>query len=124
MSNFITLAQGIAMTKKYREEKDRILDASFRGKELLPISETFDRASFEALLAETDCSFIRVYLGMSEDLKIRIIAVGADAKDQDILPIVSSPANRVAALDGGGNIIEDGIRCPPNCPPPSPLNGS
>jgi hypothetical protein len=118
MSNFITLAQGIAMTKLYRAQKENVLGPDFRGKDILPLSETFDRASFEALLGETGCAFIRIYLGMSDSLQIRIIAVGADSGNNDILPA----AGFASALDGGGNIVEDGIRCPPNCPPPSGLN--
>jgi len=119
MSNFITLAQGIAMTELYRAEKENILAPQFKGKGILPICETFERAAFDALLNETDCTFIRVYFGMGADLKVRVIAVGADSKNKDILP----DSNAGAALgDGGGNIVEDGMRCPTICPPPSDLN--
>ena len=119
MNNFITLAQGIAMTKLYRAEKENILAPQYKGQDILPICETFDRAAFETLLKETDCQFIRVYFGMGEDLKIRVLAVGADSKDQDILPAASPGAT---LGDGDGNIVEDGMRCPTICPPPSDLN--
>lgn len=114
MSNFITLQQAIALTDNYRNEKENILAPASKGKDILPLSETFDRASFDALLAETDATFIRIYLGMDSDFKIRLVAVAADSKNVDILPVGGSVAN----------IVEDGIRCPPNCPPPppSPLN--
>jgi len=117
MNNFITLAQGIAMTKLYRAEKENILAPEYKGKDILPICETFDRAAFETLLGETDCAYIRVYLGMGEDLQIRVIAVGADSKQRDILP-----ASGAGLGDGDGNIVEDGMRCPTVCPPPSDLN--
>lgn len=119
MNNFITLAQGIAMTKLYRAQKENILAAQYKGQDILPICETFDRAAFETLLSETDCTYIRVYFGMSEDLKVRVIAVGADSKERDILPISGATAK---LGDDGGNIVEDGMRCPTICPPPSDLN--
>ena len=118
MSNFISLAQGIEMTSIYRKEMENILALPFKGKDILPVCETFDRSSFDVLLAEKDASFIRIYLGMDKDLKIKIIAVAANSNNVDILPSAG-----VMALDGDdGNIVEDGIRCPTICPPPSDLN--
>jgi hypothetical protein len=118
MSNFITLQQAVAMTTNYRNEKENILAPAYKGTDILPLSETFDRASFDALLAETDAQYIRVYLAMDADLKTRLIAVAANSKNVDILP----SATGAAALDGGPYIVEDGIRCPPNCQSGSPLN--
>jgi hypothetical protein len=119
MSNFISLNKAITMTTIYRNEKENILAPAFRGQDILPVCETFDRDSFEALLAETDCKYIRVYLGMNEDFKVRVIAVGADSKNVDILPT----GDGVALTGGSGaNIVEEGMRCPTICPPPSGLN--
>jgi hypothetical protein len=121
MSNFISLAQGIAMTSTYRNQKENILAPAYKGRDILPTCETFDRASFEALLAETDCTYIRVYLCMDDDLTIRVIAVGADSKNVDILPSQDG-ASLLDAGGGGGNIVEEGMRCPTICPPGSALN--
>ena len=118
MSNFISLEQAVAMTTRYRKNMDTVLAPEFRNRNILPICETFDRSSFETLLGETAATFIRVYLGMDETDKIRVIAVAADQKGVDILPDAGK------ALDGGGSIVEDGIRCPTNCPTASPLNPS
>ncbi len=118
MNNFISLAQAIAMTTTYRKNKEAILDPKYQGQDILPICETFDRSAFDALLAEGDCTYIRVYLGMGDDLKIRIIAVGANSKEEDILP----PAELVKMDDGGAVIVDDGNRCPFYCPPASVLN--
>jgi len=124
MSNFISLARAISMTENYRDNMESILSPGYKDKGILPICETFDRASFETLLEETDAAFIRVYLGMDKDLKIRIIAVAADSANQDILPAGNSSNTAFSKnfADDGGNIVEDGIRCPDTCPPPSPLN--
>ena len=120
MNNFISLAQAIAMTQAFRAEKENILAAPYKNQDILPVCETFDRKAFEALLQETDCAYIRIYLGMGADLKIRIIAVGADSAERDILPVV--PQGAAESQDGDGNIVEDGMRCPTICPPASPLN--
>jgi len=118
MSNFISLSQAVAMTSRYRKEMEAILAPEYRGKDILPICETFDRSSFDTLVGETDASFIRIYFGMGDDNKIRVIAVAANSKNIDILPAGDN------ALDDSGNIVEDGIRCPTNCPAASPLNPS
>lgn len=118
MNNYISLEQAIAMTTLYRKNKETVLDSKYKGQDLLPISETFDRAAFDSLLGETDCTYVRIYLCMDEDLKLRIIAVGANSKNEDILPA----AGQAKLDDGSGVIVEDGNRCPPYCPPPSKLN--
>ena len=64
MNNFISLAQATAMTTMYRKNMESILDPKYQGQDILPICETFDRGAFDALLAEADCTYIRVYLGM------------------------------------------------------------
>ena len=120
MNNFISLAQAIAMTTTYRKNKEVILDPKYQGQDILPICETFDRSAFDALLAEADCTYIRVYLGMDEDLKLRVIAVGANSKNEDILPPAGQ--TKLDGGDGGGVIVEEGVRCPVICPPSSGLN--
>ncbi|HTE12183.1 MAG TPA: hypothetical protein VK645_14470 [Chitinophagaceae bacterium] len=116
MSNFITLDQAIALTKKYRSQKEKMLIPELRDKGILPICETFDSSSFATLVGEPGCVSIRVYLGMSEDLKVRLLAVGVNEKGEDILPAAGAKL-----ADGGGNIVEDGQRCPDICHP-SPLS--
>jgi hypothetical protein len=53
---------------------------------------------------------------MSKDLKVHAILVAANADGEDLLP--EPNADIVNPL-----ILEDGYRCPPDCPPPSVLNG-
>lgn len=118
VSHFIPLSQAIEMTTLYRQEKEKILVPDMRDKNILPICETFNREAYDALLAEADCVGVRLYLGMGADLQIRIIAVGVNAKNEDILP---SGVGVIPAADPVV-IVEDGQRCPDDCPPPSPLN--
>lgn len=118
MSNFITLSKAIEMTTLYRQQKDNILAPPFKGQNILCISETFDREAFDALLAEDDCTFIRIYYGMSEDLKIHAIGVGVNSKNEDILPADAM----LSALTTAPVIVEDAIRCPDTCAHGSALN--
>ncbi|MCW3116228.1 MAG: hypothetical protein JWM28_310 [Chitinophagaceae bacterium] len=113
MSNhFITLGQAITMTTLYRSEREAILIPEMRGKDILFISETFDRDAFDALLAETGAVGLRFYLGMEVDEQVRIIAVAIDENGRDILPDKTT----LIEPSGGGKIVEIGIKCPPTCP--------
>lgn len=106
----ISLQEAIDMTKRYRDQKDAIATSAYANS--LPFSETFEKSAFETLTSQAGCTSIRCYLGMDADQTIRLIFVGVDANDQDILP----PAE-------GADIMENGGHCPPICPAsPSPLN--
>jgi hypothetical protein len=52
---------------------------------------------------------------MAEDLSLHAILVAADDTGTDILPLLES------ADDGDGDILDEGVRCPTTCPPPSEL---
>jgi hypothetical protein len=116
--NTISLDVAIQMTTLYRTQKENILAEPFKGQNILPISETFDRSAFDSLLNEADCVGVRIYYGMSDNLEIHAVAIGVNSKNEDILP--SSTGDQV--LDSPPVIVEDAIRCPDDCPPESPLN--
>lgn len=116
MDHFISLEEGIQMTTRYRRDYEKILTETMKGKDILPRSETFNREAFDKVLAQGGCEGIRLYYSMDEKEKIHIIAVGVDAENRDILPLNE---NRSVVQD---MIIENGARCPINCPPDSELN--
>ena len=119
MSNqFISLTQAIDMTTRYRAQKENILAPAYKGKDILLLSETFDRSVFETLLAENDCQKLRIYFGMKDNLQVRAIIVGVNSKDEDLLPDAG-----MAPAGSGNQIAEEGTPCPTICPPPSGLNG-
>ena len=130
MSHFISLETAIALTSQYREQREAMLSPDYQGKDVLPLSETFDRAAIDALLAQKDCTKLRVYLGMDEQQLVRLVIVGVDADDRDLLPDQANMAARGTASEevtAGeeeefGLVVEVGVRCPPECPPASPLN--
>ena len=118
MSHSISLQEAEEMTARFRNNRDVVLAAAYKGENILANSESFDRAELDQLLREPDCAGLRIYYGMDEKLLVHTILVGYNSKGEDILPA------RVSAGAGDDNtiIMEKGIRCPDECPPPSPLN--
>lgn len=121
MNHFISLQEAIDMTSLYRTEHENILKTDYQNQGILPLSEAFDRSAFDTVLAKEGCAGLRIYYGMSEDLKIHAIIVGTDANGDDILPQENSMAISNENTDEE-DIIEKGIRCPDICPSGSPLN--
>lgn len=130
MNQLISLPQAIDMTTLYRQQKEVILKEEFTGQNILCLSETFDRAVFDQVLAQTGCTALRIYYGMDRELKIHAIIVGVNENNEDILPVLSStdpshaPATTTEDDDDNDDsgIIETGQRCPDYCPPASDLN--
>lgn len=98
----ITLQQAVDLTSRYRNNKPSNLS----------LSETFPVTAITRLLSTEGCSYLRIYYGMQEDSNIVVILVAANGQNEDMLP----------AFNSNAIIIEEGIICPPICPPPSPLN--
>jgi hypothetical protein len=112
----ISLPEAIDMTTRYRKDKDLILKQEYAGKDRLALCETFDRAAFDELLQEPSCVSVRAYFAMDNEKNVKLIFVGVNAKNEDILP-----SGQVTAA-GGPSILEFGQRCPPICPASGPLN--
>ena len=111
ISHLITLDEAAAMNGRYRAEKDAIL-AKGVSLNILPICETFSRADFDTLFAQPGCIGVRIYLGMKDNLDISAVVVGVNGNNEDMINPES--LNNV--------IIENGFRCPADCPPKSELN--
>jgi len=116
--HFISLAKAVEMTTHYRKNKHAVIDPAQSGKEILALSDKFDRSVFDVLLEKPDCSGIRIYYGMDNGLKVHPIVVAVNSKNEDIL----TDPDTITTLGEGDDIGDDTIRCPPICPPASPLN--
>jgi hypothetical protein len=125
----IPLDKAKKMTRFFRDHRGQNNIPGQLGT-IVPISETFDRAGFDALLAQPGCVGLRIYYGMDDNLGLHAIIVGVDAQNRDILPTsTTTSAMTSTTTEGGvsteetGIILDEGLRCPPSCPPASDLNG-
>ena len=110
LTHQISLAEAVDMTTLYRANRP----------ENFPICETFEKAAIERLLNQTSAVSFRIYYGMKTDMSVHAILVAADSSGADILP---SSSNSLTEGDDDGEILDESVRCPVNCPPDSPLNG-
>lgn len=112
MSQIISLTDAVGRTTDYRTYKEAILATNYRSQNILPLCETFDRDAFDDLLAQTGCEGVRIYFGMDSSKTVHAIIVGVNGDDEDMVDPESLT----------NLIIEDGRRCPEDCPPASDLN--
>jgi hypothetical protein len=116
MIHSITLQQAIDMTTLFRDQLNNIVNPRYIGQDIIARCETFDRTIIDAILAETGCVKLRVYSGLNADLHLKVIIVGVDDQDKDILPTAARLADGEEIY-----IAEEGISCPPYCrPDPNP----
>ena len=108
----ISLQEAIVMTTRFRAEIQSMLKPEYADIDIFPISETFKKSIFVELDRQGECVAIRSYLGMDENNHVRLIFVGVDDNNNDIL---------ASGNEQGGYIFEYGQRCPPICGI-SPLN--
>ena len=113
MTHEISLADAATMTSRYRDNSNNILAETYQDQAILPQCETFGKDSVLALMGQDGVAGLRVYYGMDSNLKVHAILVGVDEQGADIIPTTNNDE---------GVILEDAQRCPPACPPASPLN--
>lgn len=131
LNHEIPLSQAVEMTSRFQKEREHILKPEFQGRDILPIAETFHRAAFDKLLGQVGCVAIRAYPGMDTEKKVKLIFVGVNDANEDILPSESSVTQAADALSEGESlstgadedpvVVEEGQRCPPLCPQSTPL---
>jgi hypothetical protein len=113
MSHFISLTEAKTMTTRYKNDREGILKQEYQQRNILILSETFDRAAFDTLLAKPGCAGLRFYYGMMPDLQVRLIAVAIDQDGHDIITPREDELDENTVYD---DIVEKGVPCPPECP--------
>jgi len=93
----ITLAEATAWTANYRNAEPNEVLSHFYG-----------RNALMAILNQPNCMGIRIYNAINPDGEKCLVLVGAKADESDMYT---------------GVLAERGMKCPPMCPPGSPLNG-
>ncbi len=118
MSNFISLGDAVDMTTLFRADRETILATAFQNQNILPKCETFERSAFDDVLAQSGCEGIRIYYGMNSSNQVHAVIVGVNSNDEDIIfPPKPGLPDPPASL-----VIENGKRCPNDCPASSVLN--
>lgn len=112
INHTITLEEAVEMTTRYRADMPEIIKEEYADANIFPVSETFQKGIFSELVAQHGCVAIRSYLGMDDNQQVKLIFVGVNDNNEDILPIENDP----------GLIFEYGNRCPPICGATGPLN--
>lgn len=120
MQHVITIDEASVLTKRFRENRETVLATAYQGRDLLPLSETFDRSAIEMLLNKPGCTAIRIYYGMDTDLKLHAVIVSSNENNEDI--ITGDQAQSRGGGEDEGDVLETGVRCPSVCPEPSELN--
>lgn len=79
----------------------------------------FDKKIVMDMLNEPKCEGLRVYNAMDDDGSLHFILVGTDANGNNILPPTEEYTTKtiLEATDGDPILIDDGQKCPPDCPP-------
>lgn len=117
-NHLIPVTDAATLISNFGSQKESMLATNFQANATLPVCETFDRAAFDIILGDTDCTGVRIYLGMDDSSKVRLVVVGVNSSDEDLV-IPASTTNNPNDFDC---VIEDGTRCPTSCPPSSALN--
>lgn len=118
----ISRKEAIEQIGRYKKDKNKLLADAYKHKNVLPTCETFARSAMEDLLAQPGCAYIRVYYALNEKDDVHLVLVGADKDGRDIVPATDTTMALLSTSGDEGVIIENGVRCPSDCPPPSPLN--
>jgi len=117
-NHLIPVTDAATLISNFGSQKESMLVNNLQNSGTLPVCETFDRAAFDIILGNTDCTGVRIYLGMDENSKVRLIVAGVNSNDEDIMIPATHPSNPLDV----DCVVEDGTRCPTSCPPSSALN--
>ena len=128
-NNILSIKEAVRYTADFRHTRDTFYSRVTDLERMLNLAkaESFNRDAIAVLLNQKDSSGayaagIRMYLGRDGQGQVRFILVPIDSKGNDIInrlitdKAVSIPGIPSAyAQSGGGQVIENGQRCPTIC---------
>jgi len=86
INHVISLERALELTDNYARNKDSILSGRYgSSKDILPDYETFNLKSIDSLVCQEETIGFRMYLGLDENKKIRLVLAGVDANGEDVL---------------------------------------
>jgi len=116
INHVITLERALQLTDNYARNKDSLLSGAYaNNKDLLPDFETFNLQSIDSLVCQEETVGFRMYLGLDENKKIRLVLAGVDANGADILQ---------ETRQGRGELKQRGMLTTAAAPPPPAAKNS
>jgi hypothetical protein len=104
------------MKSIYAANSQTILQPQFQNKEILVTSETFNLDVATAIIGVTGAAGLRIYYGMSADLKVHAMLIAVDKDGNDLLPLAGNVKFGAGTMTAGTGVAgEEGQRCPPGC---------
>ena len=110
MENLLPFTDAKSMVKTYLENKSTVLKPEYLERNVLSNTITYGVEAFKNLVNNPNCSQIRMYFGMNDQLEITGIFVGVDSEGNEIL--IQNQAN---IDDNTEYALDEGLRCPPTC---------
>lgn len=88
----------------------------------LPVAEMFNRDAIALLLNQEGADGIRIYYGTDSLGQVRLVLLPVDKNGKDIRKVLlddrsitQKAATQVGGIEGGGQAVEVGQRCPTIC---------
>jgi hypothetical protein len=121
--HIIPLERGMMYISRFKDTRDALYRQApeLKARLDIPSSESFSRSAIASLLNQRDslgnpAAGIRIYFGLDAGGQVRLILVSYDSRGINIIQPLSSEKGEGLSPEGGGEVIEDGLRCPPACP--------
>lgn len=87
--HIISQQEATIMIERFAENKKAILDGDFKGQDILPDCESFNREAVEALLASVpNYAGLRIYLGMDDHNNVRFVLKLKDDHEADVNEVI------------------------------------
>lgn len=87
----------------------------------MSVCETFEKSSVLAMLAVEGAEKFRIYYGKKENGDVCAVLTAVDADGYDILPPLEKNEEQNNGEGEDHIVLENSYKCPPTCPPESPL---
>lgn len=108
INHVISLDQGRNMTQTFAGMRENMLAPEFRGRNVLPLYETFNLKAIDTLLCQQKAVGFRIYMAMDAQQKVRFVLVGVDGDGKDIMQrVIENPTYMSTAPAGTSVLLEE-----------------
>jgi hypothetical protein len=123
--HIIPMSKAIEYSRRFIYLRDTVLPAQLNnpgfmeGNMEIPFCETFCRESIDALLAVEGTESVRIYFGVDESGKMRLVLLPVDDEGNNIITTLTGESSR--GYQGKGQDEEDGEAVENGHRPPPPM---